>query len=191
MIGVAIIAPWFEESHGSQLALPVAVRKRMGIIAMTQPSTRFRSSSSSGTIAMREPHPRWMRMPGLRRHFPTGFWLGEALSNLAADFKTAPARENALSPLVWCLLPLTCVLSAAVGSLLGCELALGGVFSWPNLVYSLHEEMWVGLIVAVILASVIRLFSCQIVPALLIGNTLLAAGNAIATFFWVAAAAAC
>jgi hypothetical protein len=58
-------------------------------------------------------------------------------------------------------------------------------------VHSIHEEMWVGLIFALALAIVTRRSSRQIVPALLVGNALQATGNTIATFYWVAAAAAC
>ncbi len=130
----------------------------------------------------------------LQRHFPTAVWLGRQIAaelrSLVADFKKSFPRETALSPLEWCLVPLTCVTSAALGVVLGCALA-GGYHSWQELGFLICLGMPVGLIAAVPVAIVTRASSRQIVKALLVTNTLLAAGTAIAMWCFISAILAC
>jgi hypothetical protein len=131
----------------------------------------------------------------LHRHFPTAFCLGRQivaeLRSLLADFKKSFPRETALSPLEWCLIPLTCVASAALGQILGCGLAGSWPHSWPDLEFLFCLGMPVGLIAAVPVAIVTRASSRQVAKALLVTNALLAAGTAIAMWYFISASLAC
>jgi hypothetical protein len=130
----------------------------------------------------------------LQRHFPTAVWLGRQIAaelhSLVADFKKSFPRETALSPLEWCLIPLTCVASAATGNVLGCGIAWGWPHSWPDLEYLIIEGTRVGLIAAVPVAIVTRASSRQVVKALLVTNALLAVGTAIAMWYFISASLA-
>jgi hypothetical protein len=139
-----------------------------------------------------------MSRQSLHRHFPTAVWLGRQIAaelrSLVADFKKSFPRETALSPLEWCLIPLTCVGSAALGLILGCGLACGWPHSWRELESGICSAvcmgMPVGLIAAVPVAIVTRASSRQVVKALLVTNALLATGTAIAMWCFISASLA-
>ncbi len=125
----------------------------------------------------------------LLQHFPTAVWLGRQIAaelrSLVADFNKSFPRKTALSPLEWCLVPVTCVASATLGNVLGCALAWGWPHSWPDLEYLIVEGLRVGLFAALPVAIVTRASSRQVVKALLITNSLLAAGTAIAMWYFI------
>jgi hypothetical protein len=130
----------------------------------------------------------------LHRHFPTAAWLGRQIAaelrSFVADFKKSFPRETALSPLEWCLIPLTCVASAALGQVLGWGFTGSWPHSWPDLEFLICLGTPVGLIAAVPVAIVTRASSRQVVKALLITNALLAAGSAIAMGYFISASLA-
>jgi hypothetical protein len=134
-------------------------------------------------------------MRALQRHFPTVVWLSRRvaveLSCLVADFNKAFPRETALTPMEWCLIPLTCVTSGAFGAVLGFGLAAGWPLSGPNLEYTIREGIRMGLFGALPLAVLARKSSRRVLAVLVLGNAVLLAGIGIAMWYFVSASAAC
>jgi hypothetical protein len=135
----------------------------------------------------------WMR--DLQRHFPTVVWLSRQvateLSSLVWDFKKAFPPETALTPLEWCLIPLTCVPTGAIGAVLGCGLAAGWPLSGLDLEFAIREGIRPGLLAALPLAVLARKSSRRVLAVLLVGNALLLVSIGIAVWYFVSASAAC
>jgi hypothetical protein len=123
----------------------------------------------------------------IQRHFPTAVWLARQIlaeaSSLVAGARRAFPRETALSPLTWCMIPLTCLPSGVFGAVLGGVLFEGRLPSYPDLESCVGIGMSAALIFLVPLCVVCRASSGRAVATLLFGDALLLAGTALG--FWI------